>query len=189
MIILSGLGNPGKEYIGTRHNLGFDLINSLHKHYGFPEFKKKFDGLFSKSEILGQEVIIFKPETFMNLSGQSIAKISLFFKINCEKNLYVLHDDLDLDFLKIRIKKAGGHGGHNGIKNIISNIGNEFYRIKVAIKNNFSEEKKVSSSDFVLSKFSSSEKKNITKFKESFLHHFNLILNRNFSLFINNLNI
>ena len=72
MIILSGLGNPGKEYNETRHNIGFDLINCLHNHYNFPEFKKKFDGLFSKSEILGQEVVMFKPEKFMNLSGKPI---------------------------------------------------------------------------------------------------------------------
>ena len=100
MIILSGLGNPGKEYNGTRHNIGFDLINCLHKHYNFPEFRKKFDGLFSKSEILGQEVVMFKPDKFMNLSGKPIRSISQFFKVNCKRDLYVLHDDLDLAFSK-----------------------------------------------------------------------------------------
>ena len=189
MIILSGLGNPGKEYDGTRHNIGFDLINCLHKHYNFPEFRKKFDGLFSKSEILGQEVVMFKPEKFMNLSGKPIRAISQFFKVNCKRNLYVLHDDLDLSFLKIRIKEAGGHGGHNGIKDIINNIGNEFHRVKIGIKNNPLIENKISSSDFVLSKFSSSEKKKIIEFKKKIQEHFYLILNRNFSLFINNLNI
>ena len=189
MIILSGLGNPGREYKGTRHNLGFDLINSLHKHYNFPEFKKKFDGLFSKYEILGREVVMFKPERFMNLSGKPIRTISQFFKVNCKKNLYVFHDDLDLAFLKIRIKESGGHGGHNGIKDIINNVGNEFCRVKVGIKNNLLIKNKISSSDFVLNKFSSSEKKNITKFKEKLQNHIDLILNRNFSLFINNLNI
>ena len=86
MIILSGLGNPGKEYNGTRHNIGFDLINCLHRHYNFPEFRKKFDGLFSKSEILGQEVVMFKPDKFMNLSGKPIRAISQFFKVNCKRN-------------------------------------------------------------------------------------------------------
>ena len=92
-------------------------------------------------------------------------------------------------FLKIRIKEDGGHGGHNGIKDIINNIGNEFHRIKIGIKNNLLSENKISSSDFVLSKFSSSEKQKIIKFKKKIQDHFYLILNRNFSLFINNLNI
>ena len=102
---------------------------------------------------------MFKPEKFMNLSGKPIRSISQFFKVNCKRNLYVFHDDIDLAFLKIRIKKEGGHGGHNGIKDIINNIGNEFYRVKVGIKNNLLIENKISASDFVLSKFSSSEKK------------------------------
>lgn len=189
MIILCGLGNPGKEYIGTRHNIGFELINCLHKHYNFPDFRKKFDGLFSKAEILGQEVVMFKPEKFMNLSGKPIRALSKFFKVNYKMNLYVLHDDLDLAFLKIRIKKAGGHGGHNGIRDIINNIGNDFHRIKIGIKNDLLIENKISSSDFVLSKFSSSEKQNIIKLKKKLKDHFYLILNRNFPLFVNNLNI
>ena len=106
-----------------------------------------------------------------------------------QKNLYVFQDDLDLDFLKIRIKESGGHGGHNGIKDIINNIGNEFCRVKVGIKNNLLIKNKISSSDFVLNKFSSTEKKNITKFKEKLQDQIDLIVNRNFSLFINNLNI
>lgn len=189
MIILSGLGNPGEEYSGTRHNLGVDLLNNLHKKYNFPEFKKKFDGYLAKSEISGREVVIFKTKKFMNLSGGPIQKISQFFKINCKTSLYILHDDLDLEFLKIRIKEIGGHGGHNGIKDIINHIGNEFCRVKIGIRNELIKDKKISPSDFVLAKFSVSEKIAFNNFKKKFSENFELVINRNFSLFINNLNI
>ena len=189
MIILSGLGNPGREYDGTRHNLGFEVIDRLHKNYGFPDFKKKFDGLFAKCNILGKEVAIFKPQSFMNISGTPIKKISQFFKINYQENLYIIHDDLDMEFLKVRIKKTGGHGGHNGIRDIIKNIGNDFNRIKIGIKNNLLIEKNILPSDFVLTKFSKSEVKSFCEFKSIFSKNLNLILNKKLSLLINNLNI
>ena len=134
MILITGLGNPGKEFLKTRHNVGFDIIDSIHSEFDFPEFSKKFNSLYSKKTIYGEIIVIQKPMSYMNLSGDPIKKIMNFFKINNTEDIFVFHDDLDLKFSKLRIKNSGGHGGHNGIKNIIGLIGPNFNRIKFGIK-------------------------------------------------------
>ena len=132
MLLILGLGNPGDEYIDTRHNLGFMFLDKIKYEFNFPEYKEKFSGLISNKEISNNRIFILKPKTFMNLSGNSLEQVIKFYKLST-KDIIVIHDDLDLELAKIRVKRNGGHGGHNGIKNIISKIGNEFIRIKIGI--------------------------------------------------------
>lgn len=189
MFLISGLGNPGIQFEGTRHNIGFDIVDSIHGNYNFPDYKTKFNGLVSKKIISSKTVILFKPQNFMNLSGEPIRKVSNFYKIDFKNNLYIFHDDLDTEFPKLKVKENGGHGGHNGIKDIINHIGNNFFRLKFGIKNNLLAEKIIEPSNFVLSKFTIGEKKLIIKFKKNISNNLNYLLNKNFSLFVNNLSI
>ena len=153
MILITGLGNPGNKFKSTRHNIGFEIIDSIHTHYKFPIFRSKFDGLYSKKNIFGENIVIFKPQTFMNLSGQPIKIIRQYFKLDKLKDLIVIHDDIDMDFLKIRIKTGGGHGGHNGVRDIIKYNGKDFYRVKFGIKNEIFIKKKLKTENFVLDSF------------------------------------
>ena len=152
MKLIIGLGNPGKKYELTRHNIGFLIvdkyINENNLHY-----KEKFEGLYSEVNIEGQKVIFLKPQTYMNLSGNSVKKIVDFFKINIE-DILVIQDDLDLDFGKYKLKKNSSSGGHNGIKNIISHLNTQnFLRLKIGILN----EHKNDTKEFVLNNFSKEE--------------------------------
>ncbi len=181
MILIVGLGNPGKEFENTRHNIGFSVIDSIQKYFLFPKFSKKFNGFYSKKKIFNKNIVLFKPMKFMNLSGEPTYKIFDFFKIKKIENIIVFHDDLDLNFLKVRVKKTGGHGGHNGIKNIIEYIGKDFNRIKIGIKNAFYIENQISADKFVLGKFSTKELNKIESLKKVMIQNFELIINKNFS--------
>ena len=131
MKVIAGLGNPGKKYIWTRHNLGFMLIDSLAEEK--TPFQKKHKSLIQKTEVGGEQVLLVKPQTFMNLSGQAIQEIINFYKIPLD-NLLVIHDDKDLAFGKIRLQKSRGHGGHNGIKSIHEKLSSKDYcRLKMGI--------------------------------------------------------
>ena len=184
MITLAGLGNPGKKFASSRHNLGFDVLDSIKKNYNFPDYKKKFSGLYSKKKINNNNVILIKPMTFMNCSGDCVYDIINFFKIP-SNNLIVIHDDLDMKVSKVRIKKTGSHGGHNGIKDIISKIGNDFMRLKIGINSsNINNDKKT----FVLSKFSKEERSSIDSVIKKLVNNFNLILKKDFNSLMNSLN-
>lgn len=132
--IIIGLGNPGTEYANTRHNAGFWFVEEVARKFG-GNFKteKKFQGEVTRSTIHGQQVWLLKPDTFMNLSGQSLLALMQFYKIKLA-NVLVVHDDLDLEVGDVRLKEAGGHGGHNGLRDIISRCGgNGFQRIRLGI--------------------------------------------------------
>ena len=187
MILIVGLGNPGRKYQMTRHNIGFEMVNSFHKYFSFPDYKSKFDGLYSKKKLFGRDIIIFKPQIFMNLSGNPIRKIRSFYKINDLKDLILIHDDMDMEFLKIRIKKSGGHGGHNGVRDTIKFNGEDFYRIKFGIKNEELKKGKVKPENFVLDKFSENEKLEIAKLKKLSNKNFEYIVNKEFPLFKQNI--
>ena len=189
MFFIVGLGNPGQEYSSTRHNIGFEIIDSISSYFSFPSFKKKFDGLVSLKKINRYEVILFKPMKFMNLSGDPIKKVIDFYKINPKEKLIVFHDDLDMDFSKLRIKFSGGHGGHNGIKNIIKYIGLDFVRIKIGIKNKYYSDEKVSADKFVLQKFNKEEILRVEKLQKEINNNLQYIYENNFSSFINNIQI
>jgi PTH1 family peptidyl-tRNA hydrolase len=133
MHLIVGLGNPGSEYENTRHNIGFLSVDSILKNNSVFIDKKKGKSLYSKTFLFNQETVVLKPQTFMNLSGSSVRDISSFFKID-PKQIIVIHDDIDLPFGKLRIKSSGGHGGHNGIRDIIKELGcDNFIRIKVGV--------------------------------------------------------
>lgn len=134
MYIIAGLGNPGKQYAQTRHNVGFDTIDILADKYNISVDTKKHKALCGKGMIEGQKVVLAKPQTFMNLSGESVRELVDFYKIDPEEELIVIYDDISLEPGKIRIRKKGSAGGHNGIKNIIAQLGTQnFQRIKVGV--------------------------------------------------------
>ena len=183
MILIVGLGNPGKKFLCTRHNIGFEIIDSIHIHFKFHTYKSKFDGLYSKKKIFGQEIIIFKPQNFMNLSGTPIRKLRDYFKIENTLDIILIHDDIDMEFLKLRFKANGGHGGHNGVRDTIKLNGKNFYRFKLGIRNRQLKEKKVNPENFVLNKFDKSERKVIENFKKLVNKYFEHLISKEFSLF------
>ena len=127
-----GLGNPGAEYAGTRHNVGFMTADELFERYRFSPFKAKFDGLIAEGKIDGEKVMLLKPQTFMNLSGNSVVKAANFYKILPE-NIIVIHDDMDLPAGKIKVKTGGGAGGHNGLKSIDAAVTPNYHRIRIGV--------------------------------------------------------
>ena len=134
MYLIVGLGNPGKQYENTRHNVGFDAVDLLVDEYRVPSSGKQHKAMYGKGVIAGQKVILAKPLTYMNLSGESVRALVDYYKINPEEELIVIYDDISLEPGKIRIRKKGSAGGHNGIKNIIAQLGTQnFQRIKVGV--------------------------------------------------------
>ena len=133
MYLIIGLGNPEEEYSKTRHNMGFNAINKIAEQYGIKVNKSKFQGLYESAIIEGQKVMLIKPQTYMNLSGECIKQFVDFYKIQKEEIL-VIYDDMDIEPGKIKIRKKGGAGGHNGMKSIIKMLGTEeFVRIRTGI--------------------------------------------------------
>ena len=159
MFLVVGLGNPGTEYAATRHNVGFMAADELHRRYNFLPFRSKFDGLIAEGNIEGEKVYLLKPQTFMNLSGNSVVKAANFYKI-LPQNIVVIHDDMDLPTDKIKAKLGGGAGGHNGLKSIDSCITPNYNRIRIGIGHpqNRDADSIVS---HVLSGFSKSDKANL----------------------------
>jgi PTH1 family peptidyl-tRNA hydrolase len=134
MILVVGLGNPGKQYEHTRHNVGFDVIDAMAEKYNISVTEKKHKALCGKGVIEGQKVVLAKPQTFMNLSGESVAELLNYYKLDAESELIVIFDDISLAPGNIRVRKKGSAGGHNGIKNIIAMTGTQnFMRIKVGV--------------------------------------------------------
>lgn len=133
MYLIVGLGNPEPEYSKTRHNMGFNVINKLAKKYEIEVNNKKFKGLLGKGLIEGEKVILLKPQTFMNLSGESIREVINFYNLEND-DLIVIYDDIDIDKGEIKIRKTGGPGSHNGMKSVIENLpNNKFKRVRVGI--------------------------------------------------------
>ena len=133
MKIIAGLGNPGREYDKTRHNAGFEAIDEIAKKYNIDLDEKKHKAICGKGFINGEKVILLKPQTYMNLSGESLRAAIDFYKLSAE-DVIVLFDDISLEVGQLRIRQKGSAGGHNGIKSIISHIGgNEFIRIKLGV--------------------------------------------------------
>lgn len=134
MFIIAGLGNPGKRYENTRHNVGFDAIDELVDRYRIPSSGVSHKAMYGKGMIEGQKVILAKPLTFMNLSGEAIRGLVDYYKIDPEEELLVIYDDISLEPGNIRIRKKGSAGGHNGIKSIIAQLGTQnFQRIRIGV--------------------------------------------------------
>ncbi len=134
MFLIAGLGNPGRKYEKTRHNMGFDVVDELIDRYRIPQGGIGHKAMYGKGIIAGEKVMLAKPLTYMNLSGESIREFVNYYKIDPETELLVIYDDIDLEPGQIRIRKKGSAGGHNGIKSIIGQLGTQnFYRIKVGV--------------------------------------------------------
>lgn len=157
MYIIVGLGNPGRQYAHTRHNVGYDTIDVLAKKYHIDVESCRFQAVCGKGVIEGQRVILAKPVTFMNLSGQSVRELVNFYKIDEKAQLIVIYDDISLPPGQLRIREKGSAGGHNGIKNIIAHLGGqEFLRIKVGIGE---KPPGYDLADYVLSHFAKDERR------------------------------
>lgn len=157
MYIIVGLGNPGRDYTNTRHNIGFDVIDTLADVAGISVIEKKHRAIIGKGVLDGQKVILVKPQTYMNLSGESVRDIIDYYKVDEEQELIVVSDDTSLDVGSIRIRKKGSAGGHNGLKNIIAHLGHDtFMRVKMGVGE---KPKGYDLADYVLGHFSSGERK------------------------------
>ncbi len=133
MYLIVGLGNPGHEYANTRHNVGFDVLDLISIKYNIVISRTKFKGIYGEGKIGNERVILLKPTTYMNLSGESVREVCNFYKITND-NIIVIHDDISLEVGRMRIRKSGSAGGHNGIKNIILNLSSDvFPRIKIGV--------------------------------------------------------
>ena len=161
MKVVIGLGNPGKKYEKTRHNIGFIAVDNLRKKMNISDEREKFQAFVSEKNIDGEKVIFLKPQTFMNLSGNSVIEIVNFYKLDPKKDIIVIYDDMDLSFGDIRIREKGSSGGHNGIKSIISHIGEEFIRIKCGIG-----AKEKDAVEHVLGEFNQTEQKDLDEILE-----------------------
>jgi PTH1 family peptidyl-tRNA hydrolase len=154
MKIVVGLGNPTREYEGTRHNVGFSVIQRISDEYNIPVETKKHKALIGKGIIEGEKVILAKPQTYMNLSGESVRELLDYYKCD-NSDLIVVYDDISLDVGRIRLRAKGSAGGHNGIKNIIAQLGTDvFDRIKVGVGE---KPKQMDLVDYVLGRFSKDE--------------------------------
>lgn len=153
MKLIVGLGNPGKEYNNTRHNMGFMCLDYYFNQNQISNFKEKFNGLYAEIIVKGEKIIFLKPLSYMNLSGIVIKKYMDYFNIDI-KDIFIICDDLDMPLGKFKLKMKGRSGGHNGLKNIEENIGtNQYKRLKLGIGNN----KNISTKDYVLAKFNNNE--------------------------------
>ena len=173
MYLIAGLGNPSRTYEGTRHNIGFTMIDAIGNKFGIDVKTKKHKALVGRGIIDGMRVILAKPQTYMNLSGESIREIADFYKIEPE-NIIIIYDDISLDVGQLRIRKKGSAGGHNGIKNIIAHLGTqEFPRIKVGIGN---KPEGWDLADYVLSKYSKAEQEALEEASEGVIGSVKLML-------------
>ena len=152
MKLFVGLGNPGERYKLTRHNVGFMVLDKLIKQLSVEGWDKKFDSFFNKIIIDQKNMILLKPLTFMNISGHAVQKVKNFYGID-PNNIVIIHDDIDLELGKIKLKKGGGDGGHNGLKSIIKLIGSEFNRIRIGV----GRPEKINVSSYVLNDFREEE--------------------------------
>ena len=137
MFLVVGLGNPGREHEGNRHNVGFMLVDGIRAAEGWPEYREKFKGLLTRGEVHSEsgrcDVSLLKPQTYMNLSGESVQPAAAFLKVPPER-IVVVHDELDLPWRDVRLKVGGGHAGHNGLRSIIQCLGTpDFTRVRVGI--------------------------------------------------------
>ena len=157
MFIIVGLGNPGREYENTRHNIGFDVIDRLAEQENIDVLEKKHRAVIGKGVIAGEKCILAKPLTFMNLSGESVRELIDYYKVDETAELIVISDDISLEVGQLRIRKKGSAGGHNGLKNIIAHLGHDtFTRVKMGVGE---KPKGWDLADYVLGRFSKEERR------------------------------
>ncbi len=181
MLLVVGLGNPGAKYERNRHNIGFHAVDKIAQAYGAGSWAKKFRGEWCEARLEGEPFFFLKPQTYMNLSGESVASTAHFYKIPTER-IIVIHDDLDLLSGKIRVKQGGGHGGHNGLKSIDAHIGNDYWRVRIGIGR---PENKDRVTDYVLENFTKEELPLQQKILAAITNHFSYLSKDDASTFMN----
>tara|TARA_B100000530_G_C15742206_1_gene402136 strand:- start:124 stop:684 length:561 start_codon:yes stop_codon:yes gene_type:complete len=184
MILLVGLGNPTPDSNDNRHNVGFKIIDAINQKFSLSKQKPKFKGLLTTGNISNKKVYAIKPLTFMNNSGICIRELIEYFKIDAE-DVIVFHDDLDVDFKKIKAKFGGSSAGHNGIESIDKFIGKDYSRVRVGIGK---PEKKIGVSDFVLTNFSEEEKADLKKVIENIIDSMPILIDKKLELFSSTVN-
>ena len=186
MYIIVGLGNPGKQYENTRHNVGFNIIDILADEYGISVNKMKYKALIGEGRVGTEKVVLVKPVTYMNLSGESLAEIYNFYKVDTS-NIVVIYDDIDLDVGKIRIRKKGSGGTHNGMRSIIKCLGsNEFPRVRVGISKPKNGQ---DLADFVLSRFAKEDEKSLNESFENAVAAIDCAIRQDLDLAMNRYNV
>ena len=157
--LIVGLGNPGSKYQWTRHNAGFMVLDRFSRDAGIPMTRKLFSGLFGEGNFQGVRLLLLKPQSFMNLSGRSVATALNFYKISIQ-DLIVIHDDIDIPFGRVKLKEEGGHAGHNGLRSLMQELGSgSFLRLRIGISRPPHDD----TADYVLSNFSDDELKNLPR--------------------------
>lgn len=186
MKIIAGLGNPTKEYEGTRHNIGFSVIDKLADKYNISMNEKKHKAICGKGMIEGEKVILLKPQTYMNLSGESVVDAVNFYKVDPEEDVIIIYDDIDLDVGKLRIRAKGSAGGHNGMKNIIAHLGTQvFPRIRVGVG---AKPKDWDLADYVLGRFPKEELPEIEAGRETACEAVKIIVSQGVEVAMNRIN-
>jgi len=184
MMLLVGLGNPSLNNLNNRHNVGFLIIDAINKKFKLSKQKPKFKGLLTTGTINEQKVFAIKPLTFMNRSGICIKELIEYFKIDV-KDVFVFHDDMDIDIGKVKVKFGGSNAGHNGIDSIDKNIGKNYSRIRIGIgrpKNNSN------SADHVLDNFSIDEKGNVEEVIKNIINSISILIDKDLDLFSSKIN-
>ena len=184
MLLLVGLGNPNPNNSDNRHNVGFFVIDAINEKFKLSKQKPKFKGLLTTGKINEQKVFAIKPLTFMNNSGVCIRELIEYFKIDVN-DIFVFHDDMDIDIGKVKAKLGGSNAGHNGIDSIDKNIGKNYSRIRIGVgrpKNNST------GADHVLDDFSGDEKRNVEKVTKNIIEFLSILINKNLDLFSSKIN-
>ena len=184
MILLVGLGNPTPDSQDNRHNIGFKIIDAINQKFGLSKQKPKFKGLVTTGNISNKKIYAIKPLTFMNNSGICIRELIEYFKINVD-DVIVFHDDLDIDFGKIKTKFGGSNAGHNGIASIDKFIGKDYSRVRIGIGK---PDLKIEASDFVLSNFNEDEKIELSKTTVNIIDSIPILIDKKLDLFSSTVN-
>ena len=184
MLLLVGLGNPSPNNVNNRHNVGFLTIDAINQKFKLSKQKPKFKGLLTTGKIEEQKVYAIKPLTFMNSSGICIKELIEYFKINVN-DVFVFHDDMDIDVGKVKVKFGGSNAGHNGIESIDKNIGKNYSRIRIGIGR---PQKNSTGADYVLDNFSNEEKDNMQEVTKNIIESLSILINKDLDLFSSKIN-
>jgi PTH1 family peptidyl-tRNA hydrolase len=184
MLLFVGLGNPTPNSQDNRHNIGFKVVDAINQKFGLSKQKPKFKGLLTTGNIGEKKIYVIKPLTFMNNSGICIKELLEYFQIEAE-DVIVFHDDLDVEFGKIKVKFGGSSAGHNGIASIDKFIGKDYSRVRIGIGK---PENKVSASDYVLNDFTEDEQKNLKKITNNIIESISILVDKKLDLFSSSVN-
>ena len=184
MLLFVGLGNPTPNSQDNRHNIGFKVVDAINQKFGLSKQKPKFKGLLTTGNIGEKKIYVIKPLTFMNNSGICIRELLEYFKIEAE-DVIVFHDDLDIEFGKIKVKFGGSNAGHNGIASIDKFIGKDYSRVRIGIGK---PENKVPASDYVLNDFTEDEQKHLEKIINNIIESISILIDKKLDLFSSSVN-